>query len=75
MNAALDISPFAANTTSGAAMSKINCKYPPMNFSSLGGAVVASYAVGDCTDLINPTQYKFGAYSLQICLMKSWLFN
>ena len=32
----------------------------------MGGAVIANYAVGNGgnPDLVNPTQYKFGAYSL-----------
>ena len=63
-NATIDMSTFAANTTAGAAMTKINCKYPSMNFPSLGGAIVANYAIGDDDDHINPTQYMFGAYSM-----------
>ena len=52
--------------TGGTAISKVNAKYPPLSYPSLGGAVIANYAVGNggSTDLVNPTQYKFGAYSL-----------
>ena len=62
----VDVSPFATNATAGGAIPKINGKYPPLFFPSLGGAVIANYAVGNggSTDLVNPTQYKFGSYSL-----------
>ena len=42
------------------------CKVSSMNFLSLGGAVIANYAVGvgGSTDLVNPSQYKYGAYRL-----------
>ena len=54
-NATLDVASFADNSTGGAAMSQINCKYP---------AVVANYAVGNYTGLIHPIWYNYGAYGL-----------
>ena len=59
----VDISPFAVNAT-GNGSYKINGKYPTLNYPSLGGAVIANYVMGSNTDLVNPTEYKFGAYSL-----------
>jgi len=52
-----DFSPFAAGNT-------VNGKYPPLYYPSLGGAVVANYAMGNTADLVNPTETKFGAFSL-----------
>ena len=65
-NAAVDVSPFATNATAGNNIPKMNAKYPPLSFPSLGGAVIANYAVGNggSTDFVNPTRDKFGAYSL-----------
>ena len=63
-NAAVDVSPFTTNATADNNIPKRNGKYPPLSFPSLGGAVIANYTVGNSTDLMNPTQYKFGAYSL-----------
>ena len=44
-NASVDVSPFATNATGGAAIPKINGKYRPLSYPSLGGAVIANYAV------------------------------
>ena len=65
-NCTIDVSPFATNATLGTSIAKINAKCPLLSYPSLGGAVIANYAggVGGSTDLVNPTQYKFGAYSL-----------
>lgn len=41
-----------------------NGKYEPLRFPSLGGAVVANYAMGSGVDGKNPTETKFGSYSL-----------
>jgi len=59
----VDVSPFAANANANGSFS-FNGKYPTLNYPSLGGAIVANYAMGSSTDLVNPTEYKFGAYSL-----------
>ena len=52
----------AITGTSG--RSKINGKFESLKYHSLGGAIVANYTMGGETDLVNPTQYKYGAYSL-----------
>ena len=36
----------------------------PLCYPSLGGAVIANYAMGSSVDITNPTESKFGAYSL-----------
>ena len=43
---------------------QFNEKYPALTYPSLGSAIIANYAMGNSTDLRNPTEYKFGAYIL-----------
>ena len=70
-NATIDVSPFATNATGGTPIQRLNGKYPPLSYPSLGGTVVANYArgVNGTNDLKNPTQYKYGAYSREIKIM------
>ena len=60
----IDVSPFAVNALGGGGTYQFNGKYPATTYPSLGSAVIANYATGSNTDLKNPTEYKFGAYSL-----------
>ena len=43
---------------------QVNGKFKPLYYLSLGGAVIANYAMGSSTDTTNPTECKFGAFSL-----------
>ena len=60
----IDVSLFAVNALGGGGTYQFNGKYPTLNYPSLGSAVIANYAMGSNTDIKNPTEYKFGAYSL-----------
>ena len=53
----VDYSPFSA-------ANQVNGKFKPLFYPSLGGAVIANYAMGSSTDTTNPTESKFGAFSL-----------
>ena len=53
----MNYSPLAAGT-------QLNGKMKPIYCPSLGGAVIANYAMGSSVDITNPTESKFGAYSL-----------
>ena len=44
--ATIDVSPFATNATGGTAIQRLNAKYPPLSYPSLGGAIVANFATG-----------------------------
>ena len=47
-----------------AAGNQVNGKLKPPYYPSPGGADIANYAMGSSVDITNPTESKFGAYSL-----------
>ena len=49
----IDVSPFAVNANVNGTY-QFNGKYPAMTYPSLGGAVIANYAMGSNTDMKKP---------------------
>ena len=42
----------------------VNGKYGRLNYADLGSAVIANYSMTSYVDNVNPTENKYGAYSL-----------
>ena len=42
----------------------VNGKYEPMTYADLGSAVIANFGMTSYVDNVNPTENKYGAYSL-----------
>jgi hypothetical protein len=62
----VDVSPFAVNANAAGSY-QFNGKYPTMNYPSLGGAIIANYAMGSNTDVVNPTESTRGSSSNGKC--------